>query len=203
MKRELPLQTKICIAISDFLINYWWLVILGAFGGFYLFFFWIKTKKGESRWHKILLKLPIVSKLIIMINIGRFCSTLATLLNSGVPILVSMRIVKNLIANVHMKQAVEEAQELIKEGGSMVTPLVKSGFFPPMVTHMIGLGEKSGEIEPMLQIVAENYENQVEANLSGLTSTLEPIMMVCMGVVVAFVVFSVIVPLMELNSISN
>ncbi len=201
MKKELPLQTKICIAISDFLISYWWLVLSGLVGGWFLFFRWIKTKRGESHWHKLQLKLPIVAKLIIMINIGRFCSTLATLLNSGVPILVSMRIVKNLIANVHMKKAVEESQELIKEGGSMVTPLIKSGHFPPMVTHMIGLGEKSGEIEPMLQIVAESYEDQVESNLSGLTSTLEPIMMVCMGVVVAFVVFSVVVPMMELNTI--
>ena len=84
----------------------------------------------------------------------------------------------------------------------MVTPLVKSGHFPPMVTHMIGLGEKSGEIEPMLRIVAENYENQVETNLNGLTAVLEPIMMVCMGGVVAFVVFSVVVPMMELNSVN-
>ena len=201
MKKELPLQTKICITISNFLINYWWLVILGLFGGWYLFSRWKKTKSGESHWHKILLKLPIVANLIIMINIGRFCSTLATLLHSGVPILVSLRIVKNLIANVHIKKAIEESQELIKEGGSMVPPLVKSGHFPPMVTHMIGLGEKSGEIESMLKIVAESYEDQVESNLSGLTSTLEPIMMVCMGVVVAFVVFSVVVPMMELNSI--
>ena len=203
MKKELPLQTKICIAISDFLISYWWLVILALVGGWYFFNQWVKTKNGEARWHRIVLKLPIVAELVIMINIGRFCSTLGTLLSAGVPILVSMRIVKNLITNVHMRKAVEEAQNLIKEGGSMVTPLVKSGHFPPMVTHMIGLGEKSGEIESMLQIVAKSYEDQVESNLSGLTSTLEPIMMVCMGVVVGLVVFSVVVPMMEINSINN
>lgn len=201
MKRELPLQTKICIAISNFLTHYWWLVILGLVGGWYLFNRWIKTKGGEAKWHKILLKMPIAAELVIMINIGRFCSTLATLIASGVPILVSMRIVKNLVSNVHMRRAVEESQELIREGASMITPLVKSGYFPPMVTHMIGLGEKSGEIGPMLKIVAQNYEDQVESKLSGLTSTLEPIMMVGMGVVVAFVVFSVVVPIMELNTI--
>ena len=201
MKRELPLQTEICIAISEFLTSYWWLVLMGLVGGWYLFQRWVETESGRSRWHRVLLRLPIVSQLVIMINIGRFCSTLATLLSSGVPILTSMRIVKNLVSNVHMRKALEEAEMLIKEGASMVKPLVRSGYYPPMVTHMIGLGEKSGELEPMLNIVSENYEAQVETNLSGLTSTLEPIMMVCMGIVVAFVVFSVVVPIMELNTL--
>ena len=201
MKKEIPLQTKICIAISDFLTGYWWAVILALVGGWYVFSSWIETKNGRAKWHAFLLKLPIVSELIMMINVGRFCSTLSTLLASGVPILVSMRIVKNLVSNVHMQKAVEEAQEFVKEGASMVTPLAKSGHFPPMVTHMIGLGEKAGEMEPMLKIVAENYESQVSADLNGLTSVLEPIMMVAMGVVVAFVVFSVVVPIMEMNTI--
>ncbi len=98
-----------------------------------------------------------------------------------------------------MKKAVEESRVSISEGASIVGPLIKSGHYPPMVTHMIKLGEKSGEIEPMLNIVAENYEDQVNTKLSGLTSILEPIMMVGMGLVVAFIVFSVVVPMMQLN----
>ena len=96
-----------------------------------------------------------------MINVSRFCSTLATLMSSGVPILTAMNIVKNIIANVHMAKAVEEARVLVKEGGSMATPLKASGYYPTMVTHMITLGEKSGELEPMLKIVSDNYEDQV------------------------------------------
>ena len=135
-----------------------------------------------------------------MINVGRFCSTLGTLLNSGVPMLISLKIVKNLVPNVHMQNALEEARVAVSEGSSMTGPLIRSGLYPPMVTHMIRLGENSGELEPMLNIVADNYKDQVDSKLNGLTSILEPIMMIVMGLVVAFVVFSVIVPLMQLNS---
>ena len=137
-----------------------------------------------------------------MINVSRFSSTLATLLNSGVPILMSMKIVKNLIDNVHMQAAIESSRVNVQEGSSLSGPLKQSGLFPVMVTHMISLGEKSGVLEPMLNIIAENYEDQVESKLSGLTSILEPIMMVGMGGAVAFIVMSVVVPMMELNSVN-
>ncbi len=201
MKKELPLPTKICIWISEFLQSYWWSIPIALFAAYWLFNKWKATPKGESAWHAIVLKLPIVGKLVTMINVSRFSSTLATLLNSGVPILTAMRIVKNLISNVHMQKAVEESRSNIQEGASMAPPLIACGHFPVMVTHMIKLGESSGEIEPMLQIVAENYEDQVDAKLSGLTSTLEPIMIVAMGISVAFIVFAVVVPMMELNQV--
>jgi general secretion pathway protein F len=201
--KALPWMTEVCIFISDLFIGYWWLMIIGSFASFYLFKRYIMTKKGEAWWHKMLLKMPIVGNLSTMINVSRFCSTLATLLNSGVPILTALSIVKNLVANVHMAKAVEEARVQIKEGGSMSAPLKESGLYPSMVTHMITLGEKSGELEPMLQIVSENYEDRVNNDLNGLTSTLEPIMMVIMGAAVAFVVFSVVVPMMDLNSFNK
>jgi general secretion pathway protein F len=203
MKRELPLQTRMCIWISDFLHNYWWLLIIGTFATYTFLKKYIATEKGKSQFDALVLKLPVVSTLVTMINVSRFCSTLATLLQSGVPILASMRIVSNLVSNVHMRKAVEEARVSISEGASITAPLIKSQLFPPMVTHMIKLGEKAGELEPMLQIVSENYEDQVNTKLSGLTSILEPIMMICMGIVVAFIVFSVVVPLMELNTIRH
>lgn len=202
-KRELPLQTKICVWISNTLLNYWWALILGGFLIFTLVNRYIKTEKGRAKWDTLVLKLPIVAEIVTMINVSRFCSTLATLLQSGVPILASMKIVSNLVSNVHMKKAVDEARVSISEGASITGPLVKSELFPPMVTHMIKLGEKSGELEPMLKIVSENYEDQVNTKLSGLTSVLEPIMMVGMGIVVAFILFSVVVPLMELNTIKH
>ncbi len=200
MKRELPIQTRISIWLSDFVASYWWAIIIGIVLGVISFRKYISTKNGQSIWHRFLLKAPLIGELTMMINVSRFCSSLATLLTSGVPILTSLRIVKNLIGNVHMQKAVDEARVNISEGASMTAPLVKSKLFPPMVTHMIKLGEKSGELEPMLKIVAENYEDQVETKLSGLTSVLEPIMMVAMGLAVAFIVFSVVVPMMEINS---
>lgn len=201
MKRDIPLQTKICVWISNFLLNYWWLVIMGGFAIYIFGGRYIKTEKGRAQFDTFILKLPIVAEIVTMVNVSRFCSTLATLLQSGVPILASMKIVSNLVSNVHMKRAVDEARISISEGSSITGPLVRSELFPPMVTHMIKLGEKSGELEPMLKIVSETYEDQVNTKLSGLTSVLEPIMMVGMGLVVAFILFSVVVPLMELNTI--
>lgn len=201
--KAVPWMTQLCIDISDLFINYWWLMIIGSIFGSYAFRKYINTKKGEAWWHKNILRMPIVGELSTMINVSRFCSTLATLLNSGVPILTAMQIVKNLVANVHMARAVDEARVQIKEGGSMAVPLKNSGLYPTMVTHMITLGEKSGELEPMLQIVSENYEDQVNNKLNGLTSVLEPIMMVVMGLAVGFVVFSVVIPMMELNSFNR
>jgi general secretion pathway protein F len=201
MKKELPIQTKICIWLSNFVKDYWWAIIIGIFFFFSSFFKYISTKNGEQRWDKLVLKMPIVGEIATMINVSRFCSTLATLLSSGVPILTSLRIVSNLIGNVHMQKAVVEARDSVSEGGSLATPLERSGLFPPLVTHMIRLGEKSGEIQQMLQIVGQNYEEQVNTKLGGLTSVLEPIMMVGMGGAVGFIVFSVIVPMMEINKI--
>ena len=173
------------------LIAAWW-----------LFNKWKSSQSGERTWHGITLKLPIFGNLIKMINVSRFCSTLGTLLNSGVPILVSMKIVMNLIPNVLMKDAIDGARESVSEGSSMAPPLKSSGHYPAMVTHMITLGEKSGELEEMLGIIAENYEDQVEAKLDGLTATLEPIMIVFMGSAVFFIVFSVIMPMMKMNQVN-
>ena len=201
MKMDLPTPTKISIWISNFLSNYWYMIIFGA-----LFLWWagkkyISTPKGQRNWHALLLRTPILGNLIRMINVSRFCSTLATLLNSGVPILTAMTIVKNLIPNVLMKDAVEEAKEAVQEGRNMAIPLAESGHFPSMVTHMITLGEKSGEMEEMLHIISENYEDQVDSKIGGLTSLLEPLMIVFLGATVAFVVFSVIMPMMKLNQV--
>ena len=200
-KMELPIQTKLSIALSNFLVSYWWLVIVGIIGGAYLFRRYVRSTSGKARWDSLILKLPIVGLLTKMINVSRFCSTLATLLNSGVPILAALNIVKNLIPNVHMREAVEKARLSVSEGASLTGPLIASGHFPALVTHMIRLGEKSGELEPMLKIVSENYEEQVESKIGGLTSILEPIMMVLMGCAVGFIVFSVVVPMMSMNSV--
>lgn len=201
MKMELPLPTKISIGISNFLSSYWYMMIIGVVSFLWIGKKYISSPKGERNWHGLLLMTPILGNLIRMINVSRFCSTLATLLNSGVPILTAMTIVKNLIPNVLMKDAVENAREAVQEGANMAAPLAESGHFPSMVTHMITLGEKSGEMEEMLHIISENYEDQVDSKIGGLTSLLEPLMIVFLGATVAFVVFSVIMPMMKLNQV--
>jgi general secretion pathway protein F len=203
MKKELPLSTKICIFISHAIQHYWAPILITIIVSIFFFRKYLKTPSGESKWHRIQLRLPIIGPLIMMINVARFCSTLATLLSSGVPILSALQIVKNLVANIHMQKAVADSRDQVKEGLSLCGPLVQSGLFPSLVTHMIRLGEKSGELEPMLEIVAENYEDQVNAKLDGLTSILEPIMMIALGIVVGLIVISVIVPMMSLNSLRS
>ena len=202
MKKDLPWATEFAIGLSNLLQNYWWALIVGVIAIFYIFKKYTATEKGKRNWDGILLKLPILGGIIKMINVSRFCSTLATLLNSGVPILTALNIVKNLIPNIPLKEAVESARVSVSEGSTMAIPLKNSGHFPAMMTHMISLGEKSGELEDMLKIVAENYEEQVDSKISGLTSILEPIMMICMGIAVAFIVFAVVMPLMQMSQVS-
>lgn len=201
MKKELPLITKICIMISNFLVNYWWLVIVAIVATVWGTLKYVQTPKGENQWHALQLRLPILGILVKMINVSRFCSTLGTLMNSGVPILTALTIVKNLIPNVHMKEAVEKSRQSVSEGASLAQPLIQSGYFPPLVTHMIKLGEKSGELEPMLKIISENYEDQVQSRINGLTSVLEPIMMIGLGISIGFIVFAVVIPMMNMNSL--
>ncbi len=201
MKKELPLITKLCIWISEFLQSYWWLVIVSMVGIIFLTSKYVSTVKGQAQWHALQLRLPVLGILVKMINVSRFCSTLGTLLNSGVPILTALTIVKNLIPNVHMKDAVEKARLSVSEGASLTGPLIQSGYFPPLVTHMIKLGERSGELEPMLKIISENYEDQVQSRISGLTSVLEPIMMICLGGAIGIIVFAVVIPMMDLNTV--
>lgn len=138
-----------------------------------------------------------------MINVERLCSTLGTLLNSGVPILTALKIVKNLVPNIHLKENIEEARINVSEGGMMTTPLIESGNFPSMVTHMMSLGEQSGELEPMLDIISENYSEQVESNLAGLTALLQPIMVIFLGIAVGVIVMSVVIPMMKMGEIGR
>lgn len=201
MKKQMPPITRISIGISDFLIEYKLVLPIVVFLLVVGLKKYIAGPSGKAKWHALMLRLPVIKPLVVMINVSRFASTLATLLSSGVPILTALSIVKNLVSNVHMQQAIVKCRESVSEGASMTGPLIKSTYYPPMVTHMIRLGEKSGELESMLQIVAESYEDQVESRLTGLASILEPIMMIFLGIAVGFIVFSVVMPLMELNKI--
>jgi general secretion pathway protein F len=198
-KKQLPLITEIVMAISNFMVNYWWFALMSIAGFVWLLNKYISSPSGERRYHKLILSLPVIGNLSKMINVSRFCSTLGTLLASGVPILAAMNIVKNLISNVWMRDAVEKARDSVSEGLTMTGPLIESGLYPSLVTHMIKLGESSGELENMLNIISNNYQEQVETQITGLTSIIEPIMIIFMALIVGVIVFSVILPMMELN----
>ena len=200
MGATLPLVTRILIGFSNFLVSYWWLMILVVGLAVYLFRRWQRTEDGRRKWDTFMLKVPILGKLIRMVSISRFASTLGALLRSGVPLLSAMHIVSKVVDNVVISSVLSDARENISEGASIAEPLRRSGEFPPMVTHMIAIGEKTGELEKMLGKVSESYENQVDGMVTAMTSLLEPLMIMFMGGMVGFIALSIIKPMLELNS---
>lgn len=202
MNKPMPIQTVIMIKISDILSGYWWLLLGLAVLGFIMFQKWIHTAKGRRKWDSLLLRLPVVGPLLRMLAVARFSNTMATLLVGGVPILTAMNIVKNIVSNTLISEAIVQARENVTEGQSIAEPLKRSRQFPPLVIHMIAIGEKTGELPQMLQNVSATYEEQVSVKIEGLTSLLEPAMIIFMGLMVGAIVASVFVPLIELNNIS-
>lgn len=202
-KAVLPWTTKVLIAFSTFMAHSWWAVLLGQVLLVWGFFRWKASAAGRARWDRFKLTVPVFGRLIRTIAIGRFSRTLATLLKSGVPLLAAMDIVKNVVGNVRLAEVIEQARVSIQEGESIAAPLKRSGEFPPLVHHMVAVGEKSGSLEEMLGNVADAYEDQVETTVAALTSLLEPFMIVAMGVVVAFIVFSILMPILQINSLAG
>jgi general secretion pathway protein F len=160
---------------------------------------YIATPAGKIKKDGLMLKIPIFGQLLRMLAVARFSRTLATLLQSGVPLLKAMDIVKNVLDNARLEAVVQEAAGSIREGQSIAEPLRRSGDFPPIVTHMIAVGEKSGQLEQMLENVARAYDTQVETRVQALTSLLEPLMIVLMGGAVGFIAFAILMPLIQMN----
>ncbi|HVK63907.1 MAG TPA: type II secretion system inner membrane protein GspF [Polyangium sp.] len=203
MDQALPWYTATLIGTSDFLSNYWWLVLGLLAGGIWGFRRWKRTPAGRLKWHGFLLKAPIVGKLVQMIAIARFSRTLATLLSAGVALLGAMDIVKNVLGNAVLEKVIADAISSIREGQSIAEPLKRSGQFPPIVTHMITIGEKSGQLEEMLENVSNAYDLEVEMRVTVLTSLLEPLMIVFMGGAVGFIAFSILMPLIQMSSFAG
>lgn len=199
-KVPLPLPTKILINMSLAIKAYWFVVFPLIGLTIYAFLRYIRTERGRPWWDALVLDLPIFGPLVRMVAITRFSKTLSTLLGSGVPLLAAFDIVKNVVQNTTLLRVIEMARDGVKEGESIAAPLKRSGEFPPIVTHMIAIGERSGSLEEMLGNIARSYEVQVDARLRAMTSILEPLLIVVMGVVVAFIVFSVLMPMMEISS---
>jgi general secretion pathway protein F len=202
-RATLPWTTKALIGFSGFVSEYWWALLALAVAGVWSFLRWKRTPAGKMRWHRTVLRLPVFGRLVRLVAIGRFARTLATLLKSGVPLLTAMDIVRNVVGNERLAEVIDQARDAIREGESIAAPLKRSGEFPPLVFHMVAVGERSGALEEMLANVADAYEDQVDTTVAALTSLLEPLMIVAMGVVVAFIVFSVLMPILQINSLAG
>ena len=201
MQVTLPWHTRVLIFVSGTLQNWWFLIFPGFAGAIAGLIWWTKSPRGKPIWDRKVLKAPVFGSLIRMLSIARFTRTLATLLKSGVPLLTAMDIVKNVLTNSVLVDVVENARDSIREGESIANPLRRSGEFPPLVYHMIAIGERSGQLEDMLVSVASSYENQVDVRVGALTALLEPILILVMGSVVAFIALSILLPILQLNTL--
>ena len=197
--RALPINTQILIFISTVVTDYLWLIGLLIAISVVLFQRWLRTPKGRFKWDGFMLKLPVFGDLARKLAVSRFAKTLATMLASGVQLLRAMEIVKNVLGNSVLTKVIEEARESIREGESIAQPLRRSGQFPVIVCHMIAVGERSGQLEQMLENVASDYDLEVDMQIGRLTTLLEPLMILGMGGSVGFVVFSILLPIMQMS----
>lgn len=194
---DIPPTTQFLIDLAHTLEERWWVILLSIAVIFVAYKLFVGTRFGRRVADRVKLKIPVFGPLHHKICMARFSRTMGTLLTSGVPILQAMETVAGTVGNTIMSDAVMEARARIREGDRIGEPLEQSRLFPPMVVHMIGVGEESGSLDFMLQKIADFYESEVEATLASLTAALEPIMIVGLGFIVGFIVISMFMPLVK------
>ncbi|HHI78463.1 MAG TPA: type II secretion system F family protein [Planctomycetes bacterium] len=196
---DLPGLTQVVMDAAFFCKNNWYLMLGGGVAAFFALLAYKKTPKGAYVMDSFMLKMPIFGPLFQKVAIARFSRTFSTLIKSGVPILAAMEIVSDTAGNRVIKEAVENAKESVKQGDTLSDPLAESPIFPPMVTKMIGIGERSGSLETLLEKIAVFYDEQVETSVKSLTSMIEPIMIAFMGFIVGGIVLAVFLPIFKLQ----
>lgn len=199
LHQTLPMITIALLTVSYFVRDFWWLL----FGAIIIFYIalrrYLKTEGGRNRFDKLVIKSPIFGKLTLKIAIARFARTLATLLKGGVPMLTSMEIVSTVVRNSLITESIRRSKESLSEGESLAEPLKKAGIFPPLVIHMVAIGEQTGELEDMLLRAAVAYEREVDRAIDTLTSLFGPLMILIMGGVVILIVLSILLPILNMT----
>ena len=200
LNQPLPPTTVIVISVSEFL-RHWWVVILTTAAGLgFLLNRVIQTERGRFAWDRLRLRLPLVGRVVRHVAIARFARTLSTLLSGGLRVVEGLEIAKTVAANVVIARAIENAQEAITRGATVAGPLRQSGEFPAMVTHMIAVGEASGELDTMLAKVASTYDELVTNNLNRLTALMGPLLLILVAGVVVLIIMSTLLPLLNLTA---
>jgi general secretion pathway protein F len=197
----LPWYTQLLITVSSILAGYWWLILGVVTGAIVWFRRWRATPAGKLKFDSFRLVVPIFGRLTLLVSVARFTRTLSTLLSSGVQLLQAMEIGRHVLENSRLESVISEAIGSIRGGESIAEPLKRARVFPPMVTHMIAVGEKTGQLEAMLENVSRAYEADVEIRVVALTSLLEPLMIVLLGGVVGFIAMAILMPLIQMNEL--
>lgn len=197
---DLPLPTQILIWASAFLRDYWYLLALGALGASAAFGAYRKTPNGRYATDKMLLGLPIFGDLFTKQAVSRFATTFSTLLKSGVPVLECLLIVKNVVHNAVVARVLDDVHNRIMEGADISTPLKNSKIFPPAVGYMVAVGEQSGRLEEILDKLSESYDEEIDVAVQRMTAVLEPMLILGMAIVVAFIVIAILLPMLQLST---
>jgi general secretion pathway protein F len=198
-KQELPQITKIMVGVSHFIGYYWWLILLVAFGVLLLWRMWVATDTGRRRWDRFKLRAPVYSTFHIKLIASRFARTLGTMLESGLSMMVALDVVKTVIENRVVEDSMADVKAGVRRGKDLAQPLREVGFFPPMLIHMVELGQRSGQIESMLLKVADTYDEDVRLAVDAMVSLMEPIIIIVMGIFVGFLVLSILLPILSMS----
>ncbi|MCP3908217.1 MAG: type II secretion system inner membrane protein GspF [Oceanicoccus sp.] len=200
-KQELPALTKIVIATSEFFSEKWWTLIVGLIVVIVGWRQLLKSPERRKVWHRIVLKLPFISGFVVAMDTARFASTLSILTSSGVPLLDGLRIAGEVLTNLRLREASKEVAITVQEGGSLHRALDQAEVFPPMMVHMVASGEASGELENMLARSALTQQRELDMSLDNLMGVFEPMMILVMAAVVCTIVFSILMPIIQMNNL--
>lgn len=200
---KLPAPTQFLIDLSDFMKAWWWAIGLGCYAVFFIVSKFTKTPKGRKLKDQFLVKAPIFGNLIHKIALSRFCRTYATLIRSGVPILRTLEIVSSASNNVQIEDACEEIGKHVSQGGQVSEVLAANEFFPPMMKHMVKAGESTGNVDGMMTKISDFYDVEVDATVASLTSLIEPLLIVFLGVVVGGIVMAMFLPIFQLGAVAG
>jgi type IV pilus assembly protein PilC len=198
---SLPLPTQTLVNISNLLGKFWWLFGLVTVGAVIGLKRWIKTPEGRRKWDRFKLRLPIFGKLVQKVAVSRFARTMSVLSRTGVPVLQALDIVSVTAGNAMVTDALRDVQESVKRGESLASPLSRHEVFPPMVTHMMAVGEETGALDAMLAKVADFYDQEVDDSVSALTSLIEPILIIVMGVAVGGILICLYLPMFNIANL--
>jgi general secretion pathway protein F len=200
-KAKLPMMTQILITTSDFLKNYGLYLLIGGAIAAFLWQRWLRNPDNLRRWHRTVLRLPLVGKLARGFNTARFTRTFSILSGSAVPVLEALRIASEVVTNLPMRDAVTDAAARVREGAPIGRSLALSRLFPPMTIHLISSGESSGQLENMLERSAVAQERELDALLAGIVGLLGPLLIVLMGMFVMAIVFAMLLPIFQMNQL--
>jgi type IV pilus assembly protein PilC len=195
----LPAPTQLCVDASNVLTNYWFILLPGLVIGFFAFFRWKKTERGKEIWDRFTLRLPFkIGDVIQKVSLARWSRTFSGSVSAGVPMLQAIKLTGETAGNIVVEKAMADVYTSVKRGGSVAGPIEKTPIFPPMVGHMVAVGEETGQLEHMLSKIADFYEAEVDAKVKALTALIEPVMIVFVGGMVGFIVISMYLPLFSI-----